>query len=150
MSALFAFLHHIAAFVLFSAMTVEFVMIKDPLTLHSARRLLKTDAVVGAAAGGVLVIGILRVIFFEKGSDYYLHSIPFIAKISLFVLVALLSIYPTVKFMAWRPALKQGALPVVDAGIIGRIRTVLHLEMVGIVVLILMAALMARGIGMME
>jgi len=34
----------------------------------------------GAAAGGVLVVGLLRVFFFEKGAGYYLHSEPFIAR----------------------------------------------------------------------
>ena len=150
MSATFAFLHHIAAFILFAAMIVEFVVIKDPLTVQSARRLLKTDAVVGASAGFVLVIGILRVLYFEKGTDYYLHSVPFIAKVSLFVLVALISIYPTVKIMAWRSAIKQGMAPAVDAGTLRKIRMALHLELTGVVVLILMAALMARGIGMLD
>ena len=150
MSALFAFLHHIAAFTLFAAVVVEFLVIKDSLTAASARRLLKTDAILGASAGVVLVVGILRVIYFEKGWDYYSHSVPFIAKFSLFVLVALLSIYPTVKFMSWRAAIKQGQAPAVDAKTLHTIRSFLHAELVGIVILILMAALMARGIGMVE
>lgn len=150
MSALFAFLHHIAAFVLFAAIVVEFVVAKDPVTLATARRLLKTDAVVGAAAGIVLVVGILRVVYFEKGWDYYSHSVPFIAKFSLFVLVALTSIYPTVKFMSWRSAIKQGQAPAVDAGTLRTIRSVLHIELAGMAVIMLMAALMARGIWMVE
>jgi putative membrane protein len=150
MNALFAFLHHIAAFVLFAAIVVEFVVIKDEFTIHTARRLLKTDAVVGMAAVAVLVVGILRVVFFEKGTDYYLHSVPFMVKVSLFVLVALMSIFPTVQFMSWRAALKQGQRPVVDSVTLRKIRTVLHVELAGVVLLILMAALMARGIGMLE
>ena len=111
MSTLFAFLHHIAAFMLFAALVVEFVLIKDEITLRTAQRLLRIDAAFGISAGVVLVVGILRVIFFEKGTDYYLHSLPFFVKISLFVILGLLSIYPTVKFMAWRPAVKQGQPP---------------------------------------
>jgi putative membrane protein len=150
MSVLFAFLHHIAAFVLFAAIVIEFVVVKDALTAATARRLLRTDAVVGASAAVVLVVGILRVVFFEKGWDYYSHSIPFIAKFSLFLIVALMSIYPTVKFMSWRPAIKQGQAPAVDAATLRTIRTVLHAELAGVAVLILMAAMMARGIGMVE
>lgn len=150
MSVLFAFLHHIAAFVLFAAIVVEFVVIKDELTAHGARRLLKADAVVGLAAVTVLVVGILRVVFFEKGADYYLHSVPFIVKASLFVLIALLSIYPTVKFMSWRAAVRQGTPPAVDAGTLKKIRMVLHIELAGVVVLMLMGAMMARGVGMIE
>jgi len=150
MSTLFAFLHHIAAFVLFSAIIVEFVVIRDELTVRTAQRLIRTDAVVGISAAAVLVIGILRVVFFEKGTDYYMHSVPFMVKITLFVLIALLSIYPTMKFLSWRSAVKQGKPPAVDAGTVIRIRMALHIELTGIAVLILMAAMMARGVGMIE
>jgi len=150
MSTLFAFLHHIAAFMLFATLVVEFVLVKDELTLRTAQRLLKIDAAFGISAGVVLVVGILRVIFFEKGADYYLHSVPFIAKVSLFVIVGLLSIYPTVKYMSWRPAVRQGQVPVVDAGTLRTLRRVLHIELAGVAILILMAAMMARGVWMVE
>ena len=39
MSALLAFLHHLAAFTLVSALAVEFVLIRQELTLVSARKL---------------------------------------------------------------------------------------------------------------
>jgi putative membrane protein len=150
MSTLFAFLHHIAAFVLFAAMVTEFILLKDEMTLANARRLLRIDAVFGISAGVVLVIGVLRVIYFEKGVDYYMHSVPFMTKITLFVVIGLLSIYPTIRFMKWRPAVKQGKAPAVDAGTLRTLRTVLHVELTGVVVLILMAAMMARGVGMIE
>ena len=150
MTVLFAFLHHMAAFVLFGSILVEMLVVKQPLTADSARQLLRTDSIVGAAAGVVLVVGVLRVIYFEKGWDYYSHSVPFMAKITLFVLVALLSIYPTMKFMAWRSAIKQGQAPAVDPATLRTIRIVLHTELAGIAVLILMAAMMARGVGMIE
>jgi|SRR5882672_2900392 len=150
MSTLFAFLHHIAAFMLFATLVVEFVLVKDELTLRTAQRLLKIDAAFGISAGVVLVVGILRVIFFEKGADYYLHSVPFIAKVSLFVIVGLLSIYPTVKYMSWRPAVRQGQVPVVDAGTLRTLRRVLHIELAGVAILILLAAMMARGVWMVE
>jgi len=135
---------------LFAALVVEFVLIKDEITLRTAQRLLRIDAAFGISAGVVLVVGILRVIFFEKGTDYYLHSLPFFVKISLFVILGLLSIYPTVKFMAWRPAVKQGQPPVVDAGTLRTLRRVLHIELAGVALLILMAAMMARGVWMVE
>ena len=39
MIVLFAFLHHLAAFVLVAAIAVEFVLLRGELTLWSARRL---------------------------------------------------------------------------------------------------------------
>ncbi len=147
--ALFAFLHHVAAFALVAALVVEFVLIREELTLQAARRLLLADLVYGAAAGSVLVVGLLRVFFFEKGPHYYLYSAPFIAKVSLFALVALLSIYPTVVFASWRPAVKLRQPPLADAPKIRRIRSLIHWELAGVVVLIFCAALMAKGIGVL-
>jgi len=113
MVSLFAFLHHLAAFVLVAALAVEFVLIEGDLTAEKARKLLVADLVFGVGAGAVLVVGLLRVFLFEKGAAYYFHSVPFIAKVSLFAVVGLLSIYPTVTFLSWRATLKQGLVPAV-------------------------------------
>ena len=102
MSTLFAFLHHLCAFTLVSAVAIEFTLIRQELTLSSARRLQVTDIVLGMAAGALLVIGLLRVFLFEKGADYYFHSHAFVIKLSLFIVVGLLSIIPTVEFLSWR------------------------------------------------
>ena len=83
------------------------------------------------------------------GPHYYLHSAPFIAKVSLFALVALLSIYPTVVFLSWRPSLRLGQPPLPDARKIRRVRSLIHWELAAVVVLILCAALMAKGIGVL-
>jgi putative membrane protein len=147
MPAFFAFLHHIAAFTLVSALAIEFVLIRGELTPSNARALLRVDAVFGVAAGAILVVGFLRVFYFEKGGAYYFHSIPFIAKLSLFAAIGLLSIYPTRQFLSWRPALRQGAAPAVDPGRLHTLRRIIHWELALGVVLILCAALMARGIG---
>src|SRR5205085_5779960 len=98
MSALFAFLHHVAAFALVAALAVEFVLLRGELSATRARQILSADRIYGICAGLILVIGLARVFYFEKGAHYYFHSIPFIAKLSLFVMVGLLSIYPTVQF----------------------------------------------------
>ena len=115
MTTLFAFLHHLCAFTLVSALAIEFTLIRQELTLASARRLLMTDMVYGVAAGLLLVIGLLRVFFFEKGAAYYFHSHAFLAKLTLFVVVGLLSIIPTMEFLSWRGAVKAGQLPAFDA-----------------------------------
>lgn len=147
MPAAFAFLHHVAAFALVAALAIEFVLIRSELTVRNARAILLADAVFGAASGAILAVGFLRVFFFEKGAAYYFHSVPFIAKLSLFAVIGLLSIYPTRQFLSWRASLRQGAVPALDPAKLRAIRAVIHWELAGLVVLILCAALMARGIG---
>jgi putative membrane protein len=146
MAALFAFLHHLAAFALVSAIAVEFALIKGELNVANARKILRADQIYGAAAGALFVIGLLRVFFFEKGAAYYFHSVPFIAKLSLFAAVGLLSIYPTRRILSWRAALKEGRAPSVTKES-RSMRAVIHWELAGVVLILLCAALMARGVG---
>ena len=145
MSTLFAFLHHVATFTLVSTLAVELALIRGELTLASARRLQVTDLVLGVAAGALLIIGLLRVFLFEKGSDYYFHSHAFMAKFSIFIVVGLLSIIPTVEFLSWRKALSSGQVPVIPAKKLRLVTAVIHGELLAIVLILLFAAIMARG-----
>jgi putative membrane protein len=145
MSTLFAFLHHLCAFTLVAAVAIEFALIRGELTLSSARRLQVTDLVLGIAAGGLLVIGLLRVFLFEKGAAYYFHSHAFLLKFALFILVGLLSIIPTMEFLSWRSAINAGQVPVMNPKQRQRVITVIHSELTAIVIILLCAAIMARG-----
>src|SRR5262245_47291524 len=147
MVSFFAFLHHVAAFTLVASLAVEFTLIRAELTAAQARRLQLADTVFGVSSGVVLVVGLLRVFFFEKGASYYFHSVPFIAKLALFAVVGLLSIYPTVEFQSWRKALKLGSSPTVAPGKLRTLRAIIHCELIGVVLILLCAALMARGVG---
>jgi putative membrane protein len=147
MSALFAFLHHVAAFALVAALSIELVLIRDNLSVQRAHRLRLVDRAYGMAAMLVIAFGLLRVFYFEKGASYYFHSVPFIAKMCLFAIVGLLSIYPTVEFLSWRKPLQQGQAPTVSERKLRGIRSIIHWELAGVVLIILCAALMARGIG---
>jgi putative membrane protein len=149
MAATFAFLHHLAAFTLVAALAIQFVLLRDAVTLGSARKLQVVDAVYGLAAIVLLVVGLGRVFHFEKGATYYFHTWTFIAKLSLFVLVGLISIMPTLAFRSWRKAVRQGQAPEVSAQQLQRLRSIIHLELIGVVLIILCAALMAKGIGLL-
>ena len=148
MAPLFAFLHHVAAFVLFAALVVEFVLIRDALTLGSARKIVMADLVFGISAGVLLIVGLGRVFHFEKGAAYYFHTWTFIAKLSLFVIIGLISIIPTREFLSWRKAVREGQVPQVAPEKMRSLRAIIHMELAGIVLIILMAALMAKGVGL--
>lgn len=139
MNVLFAFLHHVAAFTLVSAIAVEFVLMRGEIDARTVRRLGIADMVVGLSAGVLVTVGLLRVFYFEKGASFYWHNVSFLAKFALFIAVALLSIYPTVKFIAWRKG--------VDPASVATVRRILHWELIGVVLILLFAVLMARGIG---
>jgi putative membrane protein len=145
MIVLFAFLHHLAAFTLVAAIALEFVLLRGELTVWSARRLQAADMVLGIAATFVLLAGLARVFWFEKGATYYFHNHAFLTKFTLFVLVGLLSIVPTIEFLSWRKAVEAGQVPVVAAAKLKRLRMIVHIELAAIVLILFCAALMAKG-----
>ena len=141
-----AFIHHLAAFVVVGALMVELVVLRNDLTIQSARSVSRMDMAYGIAALVLLVVGFVRVFHTEKGSAYYFSSGPFLVKLTLFIAVGLLSIYPTLKFMGWRKELREQRVPELDAGTRRKVRMLIHVELTLILVIILMAIMMARGI----
>jgi putative membrane protein len=142
-----AFLHHAAAFVVVAVLAVELVLLKGELTLTSSRSLLRMDTAYGIAALSLLVVGLLRVFYTEKGAAYYFASGTFLAKLTLFVIVGLLSIYPTMTFLRWRPALREQTAPVLAPEVRKRLRLLVHTELTLLFVIMLLAPMMSRGIG---
>ncbi len=147
MPAFMAFLHHLAAFTVVGALVAEVVLFKPPLNVLQARRLQRADSIFGISAGVLLVVGLLRVVYFEKGPGYYFTDAFFLTKFVAFLLAAVISIYPTVLFLSWRKALKQGIEPAMSAVQIRRARLCLMLELTAIVVILFCAPFMARGLG---
>lgn len=147
LSWLMATLHHLAAFTLVAALAVEVALFKLPLSVRDARRLQRTDLIFGVAAAALLAVGLMRVFFFEKGPRYYWHDLYFLIKFGAFVIAALISIYPTITFLAWAPAMKAGNAPQVSIDQLRRVRMCLMLELTAIVIILPCAALMARGFG---
>ena len=145
MTVTFAFLHHLAAFTLVAALAIEFLLIRQEITLDNARRLILVDGIFGGAAGVLLVVGLLRVFFFEKGYAYYFSSHAFLTKLTLFIVIGIVSAIPTIEFMRWRKAVKEGRMPVVDAGKVRTLRKIIHWELAGIVLILFAAAMMAKG-----
>ena len=142
-----AFLHHLAAFTLVAALAVEVALFKPPVTVAQARRLQRTDLIFGVAAVVVLVVGMLRIAFFEKGPAYYWRDTFFLIKLGAFLLAGLISIYPTLTFLSWNKGLKAGVAPEVDAERTRSVRMCMMLELTGVLVILGCAALMARGFG---
>lgn len=145
--AIMAFLHHVAAFTLVTTLGVEVALFKPPLTAIQARRIIVTDTLFGISATALLIVGLLRVFFYEKGAAYYFHDAFFVAKLSLFVIAALISIYPTVLYLSWRKPLQRGVVPEVSDSQRKRARMCLMLELTAVLGILFCAPFMARGFG---
>ena len=148
-SAIMAFLHHLAAFTLVGTLIYEHTAFRKDITFAEARRLQRMDLVYGISAGVVLIFGLLRVFYLEKGAPFYAQNLFFWTKMAGFALVALLSIYPTIRFLSWNKFFAKNQVPEISDRDAARIKLILRLELVAIAVILLSAALMARGVGML-
>lgn len=147
-SALLAFVHYAAVFGIFATLFLEWRTMSRTPTWAEARRIQLSDRWYGICAVVVLAAGIARVLHFEKGLAFYQANPFFHAKMGLFVLVGLLSIYPTIRFIKWGAQTRQGAAPIVTETEFLRISWILRAQVVLLFAIALCASLMARGIGM--
>jgi putative membrane protein len=121
--------------------------LKGPLDREGLRRLFAADSVWGIAAALWLVTGLLRAFAgLEKGTAFYMASALFWLKLGLFVLVIVLEVWPMVTFIRWRAALGRGAVP--DTSAARTLSRVNHVELAVVVVIVFVAAFMARGFGL--
>lgn len=146
MEPLLAYLHVLAFIVTGAFLTAELVLCRPGLTAEHVRLLPRLDIVFFVAALGALATGLARLFFYAKGVGFYLPNPAFHAKMALYLVIAVLSISPTLRFIRWRRALIAGdALPPDEE--VAAVRRLLHAELGLFALMPLMAVLMARGIG---
>ena len=120
--------------------------LKRPLDADGLNRLFAADNVWGVAALLWLVTGLLRAFGgLEKGSQFYLTSRLFWTKMALFAMVVLLEIGPMATFIRWRIARRHGRPP--DTTRARALYLVNHVELGLVVLIVFVAAFMARGFG---
>ncbi len=144
-SAVTAYLHYLGFLVAFGALVVESQTLKQDLSVAEAWKVLVADAIYGLSATMVLITGILRVIYFGKGTDYYLGSPVFYIKIGLFILVSLLSLYPTFSFLSWIKGLQDNKRPDLELSQVHLLSWLIRGELLGFTLIPLFAAILARG-----
>lgn len=145
--ALLAYAHFLAILTMVTFVASEAALCrKEWLNAAVVERLARVDMVYGIAAIAVLATGFARTWWGMKGAGWYWSQPLLHAKVTLFVIVGLISIVPTVRFGRWRKALRAtGALPT-DA----EVRSTRRLVMVEahlLVVIPLLAVFLARGVG---
>lgn len=146
-TSLMATLHHIAAFTMTACLVYEFIALRKSISSVEVRRIQQVDLWYGISAGVLLVAGLLRVFIFEKGVSYYGANPLFWVKMTLFALVGILSIYPTIRYIRWGNVTEDKNLELPDDEY-KRIRLLLDLEVIGIALILFAAPAMARAIGM--
>lgn len=141
LDALLAAVHHLLVFPLAAVLVAELVLASGAPDAGRLRQIGRLDSLYGLLSMGVVAAGFVRAVYGAKGWSYYAHNEMFWAKISLFVVVGLLSAVPTVRLIRWR---KQGVVP--DAAAMRGLRQWMLGEVAVLALIPVVAVLMARGI----
>ena len=131
---------------LVGALFAEAVLLRLTVDARIARLLLRVDLFYGVSAALLILAGIARLIFGAKGWTNYQAEPFFWAKMATFAVIGLLSILPTLTFTRWAKRTNAGAPGPSDTEV-KRIRRFVMIEAHLIVLVVLFASLMARGIG---
>jgi len=142
-----AYGHYLSFMVCFAALVLERRLIRPQPDRRDAIWMVVTDVVYGLAALGVLITGILRVLYFGQGSAFYTENPLFWWKVGTYLAVGALSLYPTITYILWAIPLRKGELPQVSETLATRLKWILNIEILGFALIPLLAALMARGVG---
>jgi putative membrane protein len=142
-----AWLHFVFAFILVGALAAEAFILRLPVDGRVARLLLRVDMFYGVSAVLLILAGISRVLWGEKGWAYYQVQPFFWAKMATFVVIAALSVAPTRAFTRWVKAYNADAGFAPAEAELKRVRRLVTIEVHLIALLLLFATLMARGIG---
>jgi putative membrane protein len=139
-----AWIHYVSVMLMIASLLGEHLLLKQELTAVQAGTVQRLDGIYGASAALVLVTGIVRM-YLEKGTTYYLHSGAFHALLGLFIVVALLSIYPTVVFLRRRAETRAGRGQQLAPGQFKKIQMILRVEMALMLLAPFFATWMAHG-----
>ena len=137
------YLHYIGFMTLFACLVMEHLLIKTTMTVQEIRKLAVIDAIYGISAIIVFATGLLKV--FKFGApEYYLSMWPFHAKLTVFIIAAVLSIMPTIKILKARKTAQDGNTSVELPKFL---KHIVRVELLLIALMPLLAAMMALGVG---
>lgn len=142
LDTLLAYLHLFAILGLAGALIIENMAIKAVISGEDAQNLAKVNTVYGLTALVTLLCGMTLWLWLGKPAAFYSSNPLFQLKLGLFVVIVLLSIYPTMFFTKHR---KSDATSIS----VPKIVTVsLKLELGLLIILPILASLMAKGVGL--
>lgn len=146
-SAIVSALHLLALAIGLPAVFLRGRALRGTLDDASFKRLFAADTVWGIAAALWIATGLLRAFGgLEKGTAFYLASPLFWTKMTLFILVVALEIWPMVTFIRWRGVVRRGGRP--DTSAARALFIVNHVQLAIAVVMVFVASFMARGFGL--
>ncbi len=149
MDILIPYLHYIGIMVLMGSLITEHVVLKPGINKSQIKSLATTDLIYGIAAAVVLVTGLLRWFVVDvKGAEFFNKNPLFHIKVTLFVVIVILSIFPTLKFLKWRKSVRKGQEVVVTEAEAKKQLMFIRIELLLLAIIPLLAVMVSMGVRM--
>jgi putative membrane protein len=149
MNILIPYLHYIGIMAMMGALVTEHVLLKPGMKKSQILSLAMVDTIYGMSALLVLASGLLRWFIVDpKGMEFFNTNPLFHIKVTLFVVIAVLSVFPTLKFMKWRKLAKQDDSFTVSVEDPKKQLMIIRIELLLLAVIPLLAVMVAAGIRM--
>ena len=147
LEAILAYLHLLAILTMVVVLSSEAALCRiEWLNAKAVERLARVDLIYGIAAIAVLATGLVRTFLGVKGSAWYWTNPLLHIKVTMFVIVGVISVFPTLTFRRWLRAQRRGAaLP--GAEEVRRTRRLVMVQAHIIALIPLFAVFLARGFG---
>lgn len=136
------YFHFIGIFSLFAGLVAEHLLIGKSMTRGELKRLSIVDSVYGASSAIVLISGLLLWFVVGKPADFYTQNAVFHTKILLFVITALLSIYPTLYLIKQRKGNSEELITLPKSVVM-----IIRVELLILAIIPLLAVFMSKGVG---
>jgi len=145
--ALLAYAHILAILMTATFLASEAALCRQEwMSAAVVERLARVDLLYGISALALLATGLARTWWGMKGAGWYWSQPLLHAKVTLFVVIGLMSIGPTARFLRWRRQLRAtGALPPEHE--VRATRRLVMIEAHLLAVIPLLAVFLARGVG---
>ena len=147
LEAILAYVHLLAILTMVVFISSEAALCRvEWMNKAVVERLARVDAIYGMAALVVLATGIARTVWGVKGSAWYWTNPLLHVKLTLFIIVGLMSIVPTMTYLRWRKQLRAGGALPADAEV-RKTRKLVMIQAHILVLIPLFAVFLARGFG---
>lgn len=147
LEAILAYVHFLAILTMVVFISSEAALCRvEWINKAVVERLARVDMIYGMSAILVLATGIARTVWGVKGSAWYWTNPLLHTKLTLFIIVGLISIFPTMTYLRWRKQLRaNGTLPAEAE--VRKTRKLVMIQAHILVLIPLFAVFLARGFG---
>ena len=137
------YIHFIGIMIVFAMVLAENVLLKEQVNRLEIQRLFKIDGIYGLFSIIVVAAGLYLWLGIGKPAEYYSGNHLFLTKVGLFIIVGILSLWPTIFYFKNRKGNPDELVLIPN-----RIRLIVKLELAILLLIPLLASLMAQGVGL--